>query len=385
MPESGLEVIQVLNSSYGYTGQIGYRAQYVKQALDALNIRNICLARDRGKYNEGVLQVLPLGQVIPRALNAFRLFINPKFNNRKYDAPLFDLFAKPKLEQYLSRETNNVLVAHFWEYAPKLILMVKKEGAKVVLDVPIATSREALRLQAAGLNMDTPVVGINQREENAIQLADLILAPSSYVKSVLIDGDVEEDRIMVNPFGCTITLPEKDYKKKTSLTYIFVGTLSLRKGLHHLLRAWSEGGFENDRLVLCGRVTKGARKLLTQYAFTNIQVPGHVDVQHYLAKADVFVLPTMMEGSSKAVYEAMAAGLPVITTPSSGTVAQHAQEGLIVPVADVAALHGAMMQFKLQPGLVAQYGRAAREKARYYSWERYAQGVVGAYKQVLTS
>lgn len=383
MQFKNITIIQVMNTTYGAKGQIGYRAQFIKKKLDEDGVENVCLARDSGIGGKNVYQVLPLGQIIPRALNAYRMFVNPRFDNRKYDAPLFDYFADRRLRKALKKYNTTPVVVHFWEYSPRLIKISREAGAKVVVDVPIAPSHEALRLERAGLQLDTPIPGINIREEEAIISADLLLAPSSYISDILTGIGVSQDKIIINPFGCEIGPLVIKKKRGGALVYLFVGTLSKRKGLKYLLEAWSKGPFSKDRLLLCGRLTKNARAILNKYKFSNVVTTGHVDIGPYLKQSDIFVLPTLMEGSSKAVYEAMAAGLPVISTPSSGTVAEDGKEALIVPIGDAEKLCQAMVKLKESSEMRAEMGQAARAKVKEYSWERYARGVISVYRQAL--
>lgn len=376
-------VVQVINSTFGARGQIGFRAQFIKNALDQQGVRNIVLARDKRSSASEVHRLLPLGQLIPRALNAYRLLIDPSFDNRAWDTRLFDTFAVPALRRVLARTGGTARLVHLWESSPPLARVAVEGGARLVVDVPIAPSHEVIRLMQQGLAQDISVSRINEREDATLAMADLVISPSRYVSGVLERMGVPPERIRTVPFGCTLRpSPPVRGKSGATLTYLFMGTLSRRKGLRFLLEAWKRANLISDRLVLCGRVTRAARELLATYAAANIETPGHVDVGPYLDAADVFVLPTLMEGSSKAVYEAMGAGLPIITTPNSGTVAEDEREALIVPAGDSDALMRALLRLKKDDNLRAMLGTAARNKAREYTWERYAQGVVEIYRSL---
>ena len=66
------------------------------------------------------------------------------------------------------------------------------------------------------------------------------------------------------------------------------------------------------------------------------------EIKKEFQKADVFVLPTLAEGSATVVYEAMATGLPVITTKSAGSVIENGVDGIIIPERDPHALANAI-------------------------------------------
>jgi glycosyltransferase involved in cell wall biosynthesis len=84
------------------------------------------------------------------------------------------------------------------------------------------------------------------------------------------------------------------------------------------------------------------------------------DVRPLLARADVVVLPSLREGMSNAVMEAMAAGRPVVATRVGGTPELLAGRGLIVPPADPVALAVAIGQVLSDHGLAVRLGEAAR-------------------------
>ena len=377
-------VVQVINSTYGARGQIGFRAQFVKNALDAQGIANAILARDKRAQASDVHRVLPLGQLIPRALNAYRMLIDARFDNRAWDTRLFDRFAVPALRRLLQDGESMHRVVHLWESSPMLAELALRSGARLVVDVPIAPSHEVIRLMQLGLAEDISVPRVNEREDKTLAMADLVVSPSRYVSDVLVRMGVQPERIRMVPFGCALR-PSRFPKAKPDggLTYLFMGTLSRRKGLRFLLEAWTRANLRSDRLVLCGRVTRAARELLAMFQAPNIEITGHVDVEPYLDAADVFVLPTLMEGSSKAVYEAMGAGLAIITTPNSGTVAVDEQEALIVPAGDSDSLMRAILRLKDDADLRARLGVAARAKAGEYTWERYGQSVVATYRSLM--
>jgi glycosyltransferase involved in cell wall biosynthesis len=62
------------------------------------------------------------------------------------------------------------------------------------------------------------------------------------------------------------------------------------------------------------------------------------EVRRHYQWADVFVFPSLCEGSAMVTYEALAAGLPVITTPNAGSVVRDGVDGFIVPIRDAEAI-----------------------------------------------
>lgn len=96
-----------------------------------------------------------------------------------------------------------------------------------------------------------------------------------------------------------------------------------------------------------------------------LEWPGHVDVQPWLARASVYVLPSYREGVPRSTQEAMAMGRPVITTDAPGcreTVIDGGN-GFLVPVRDVDALAERMLRFIENPALIETMGRRSRQLA----------------------
>jgi glycosyltransferase involved in cell wall biosynthesis len=97
-----------------------------------------------------------------------------------------------------------------------------------------------------------------------------------------------------------------------------------------------------------------------------------------MAAADVFVFPSLFEGSAVVTYEALASGLPSIVTPAAGSVARDGIEGLEVAVADVEGLAGSMERLGTDEGLRAEMAGRARERAEAFGWDRYHAAVRSA-------
>lgn len=88
------------------------------------------------------------------------------------------------------------------------------------------------------------------------------------------------------------------------------------------------------------------------------------DVAEFMRGLDVFALPSLAEGVSNTILEAMASGLPVLATRVGGNaeLVEAERTGLLVPSADVSAMAGALLRLAQDPELRAAFGQAGRQR-----------------------
>jgi glycosyltransferase involved in cell wall biosynthesis len=140
------------------------------------------------------------------------------------------------------------------------------------------------------------------------------------------------DRCAIVPFGADAvftmqTRPAHD----GPLRVLTVGSVFLRKGAPYVLEAARQTkGIATYRMVGPIGVTAQAEAELRQHVELIGAVPRSEIIEHY-RWADVFLLPSLCEGSANAIYEALATGLPVICTPNAGSVVRDGIDGYIVP------------------------------------------------------
>jgi glycosyltransferase involved in cell wall biosynthesis len=102
------------------------------------------------------------------------------------------------------------------------------------------------------------------------------------------------------------------------------------------------------------------------------------EVHEHFKWADVFLFPSRSEGSATVTYEALAAGLPVITTLNSGSIVEDGLSGFIVPVGDVEAIVERLERFMASPKLLQDMTHAAAERSRFGTVEAYGERLLKA-------
>jgi UDP-glucose:(heptosyl)LPS alpha-1,3-glucosyltransferase len=172
---------------------------------------------------------------------------------------------------------------------------------------------------------------------------------------------------------------------------LFVGKGFARKGLAVLLAAIGQlyaAGARGLRLAVVGQgATVRWEGLARELGIADrVRFVGHAsDPEAYYVAADVFVLPTFFDPFANATLEAMASGLPVITSRSNGAseILTPGADGLVVDdprdAAGVARAIGDLMD----PARREAMGRAARETALRYTWEGPLQATLDVYARTL--
>jgi alpha-maltose-1-phosphate synthase len=260
----------------------------------------------------------------------------------------------------------------------------KSLGTVCVLDQSIGhicTGLQLLREEAKlhpdfadSLPTNVPEWLIERCSQEAL-LADCVLSPSEYVRHSLIANGVEPARIAALPFGVD---PERFQpglgRMEKTFRLLFVGQLSQRKGIKYLLEAFRSLRLPSAELVLVGNVA-GSGKGLLRYRdmFQHIPNVPRAEVHHWFERADVFVYPSLHEGSALAIYEALACGLPIITTPNSGSIVQDGIQGYIVPIRDVERLKEKILLLYENRELRQEMSRRARLRAEEFTWAAYRQ------------
>ncbi len=207
-------------------------------------------------------------------------------------------------------------------------------------------------------------------------------------RQLIRDLDLPESHVTSVPTGIDLAhyTPRDKAAARRALglpeTGFFVGivaTLRSWKGHRYLLDAWAGLPAGSDRLLVVGD-GPGRDNLHRQAADLGIAervvMPGNQDdVAPWLAALDVFALPSYAnEGVPQAIMQAMAMGLPVVSTPvgSIAEVVADGETGLLVPPRDSGALRAALARLAGDPALCRRLGEAGAARAG----ERFADGLM---------
>jgi glycosyltransferase involved in cell wall biosynthesis len=204
---------------------------------------------------------------------------------------------------------------------------------------------------------------------------------------------IGKDRLAVVPNGIRTDLfhPMDGVAREKGRIIVTNSSDTPLKGLYHLLQAVADiGGGRRIHLVVVGRPKKGGgiEKLIGRLGIGDrITFTGRIDHAEYVrqyARAEMAVVPSVYEGFGLPAGEAMACGVPVISTTGGALPEVVGDAGLLVPPADPAALARAIRTLYDHPQLAAKLGQAGRRRVlAEFTWERAAQQTVAVYREVI--
>lgn len=272
----------------------------------------------------------------------------------------------------------------------ELLQAARRRGLRAVMEQTIAPMRVELQLLAdeAGRfpGWEAPTEGARaseycDREEEEWKSADLILCGSEFVRDGIAQCGGPVEKCVVVPYG--VDLPEGRRKNAEGrrggpLRVLTVGSVGLRKGSPYVLEAAKlMKGKAVFRIVGGMGVTPDAEAQLREHLELTGSVPGSELAGHF-AWSDVFLLPSLCEGSATVTYEALAYGLPVICTANTGSVIRDGIEGFIVPIRDAAAIVDRLHRFLNDHELLEQMSKSAFARAKEFTVAKYGDRLTNA-------
>jgi glycosyltransferase involved in cell wall biosynthesis len=242
-----------------------------------------------------------------------------------------------------------------------------------------------------------PALEYCQREEAEWEAADLILCGSEFVRDGIGNCGGPVGKCVVVPYGVDITNPLStvhspqpqrpdevatiNHQLSTlnrPLRVLTVGAVGLRKGAPYVMEAAKrlKGQAEFRWVGPINLMPKAAAEMGQHVELSGAVPRGEVD--RHFGWADIFLLPSLCEGSATATYEALGHGLPEICTANTGSVVRDGREGFIVPVRDASAIAGRVERLAQDAELRAQMAAHAKARAAEFTVAKYGQRLLAA-------
>ncbi len=253
-------------------------------------------------------------------------------------------------------------------------VQAKQRGARYVcerLSTHIRFQDQLLKAEHENYNLPYVPIEIEtiEREELEYDAADLIVVPSNYVYESFVNQGVDESKLRIVPLSVRLDNWYSEKSRDKEFRILFVGQMTIRKGLGYLAKAVHRASFSKYKLVLIGARSKETRQLLSGLNEDNMELLGlcsQEEVRNEMSRASVVVLPSIEDGFGLTILEAMASGCPVIASNSCGVseLIRDGIDGYVVPAGDAELLADRLTTLYNDRLLVEQMGIAAAEHAR---------------------
>ncbi len=185
---------------------------------------------------------------------------------------------------------------------------------------------------------------------------------------------------------------EHDYSDRRPLRLLYAGTwldqrgiFYLRDALTHLLASFTDWTMTFAGVATNEETVRNFFGEALQNHISVLPVVANTQMPNLYADHDVFLLPSLMEGLPFVVLEAMASGLPVITTETCGMVdiIEDGVDGLLIPPGDASAIERAIILLAGSPDLRARLGKSAQVRMREHTWRKSAEKVEVLFQSVV--
>tara|TARA_Y100000034_G_scaffold130601_1_gene189419 strand:- start:1539 stop:2651 length:1113 start_codon:yes stop_codon:yes gene_type:complete len=176
-------------------------------------------------------------------------------------------------------------------------------------------------------------------------------------------------------------------KRNKNLEIICVARLIQRKGISYLISAISKLKKKNIRLTIIGSGIEKEnlgfqiKKLHLEEKVRLLNEIPHEKLPEYYSNSDLFVLPSLNEGMSNTILEAIASGLPIITTDTGGSTELIKGNGIIVNKKNSEEIKEAILKLYNDKDLIKEMSKKSRKRAEELDWKKVAKNYYNYYKK----
>ncbi|MCX6788972.1 MAG: glycosyltransferase family 4 protein [Candidatus Jorgensenbacteria bacterium] len=325
-------------------------------------------------------------EILQRSGKYIPAFVRSKLNYQYFTHEIFDTIASRKIKK------SDIFVG--WSsFCLKSLRKAKECGALTVIDHgsahPIFQERIlSEEYEMCGIKFYKTHEKLLSKALDEYNEADYIAIPSIYSKKTFLDNNIPEEKLLHVPYGVSLAEFKELPKSDNIFRVVFAGGISIRKGVHYLLKAFSELNLPNSELILVGTVEPEMSTFLKKYE-GHYKLIGHVNqktLHEYYSNSSVFVLNSIEEGFGMVIIQAMACGLPVIATINTGgpDIINDGVEGFIIPIRDVEKLKEKLSYLYENQDICKQMGQSAKERVSSgFTWDDYGDRMVREYERIL--
>lgn len=350
--------------------------------------------RLREEFGRRVIRGLPRGKIEADQLPELARVIATRLGLRSAQTGSDAWYSLDAMNRRVAMRAGELLrrrpkagVVYCYEDAALEAFMVAEElGRRSVLELPITDWRTMRRILAEELEHAPAWAGTIEalkdgpkrldRKDEEIRIADAVCVPSEFVRQGFLKEYGDRVPVHVVPYGGPAPSDEPPASRRDGapLKVVYVGHVRQRKGVSYLFSA-VERVRSMVELTLVGPGPDEECPALTQALAGHrwVKPVPHPEVMRLLSAQHVMVFPSLAEGFGLVILEAMAQGVPVITTPHTGgpDIIEDGVDGFIVPVRDPEAIAERLTWLHDDENRRTAMALAAKRKAAACSWQRY--------------
>ena len=231
--------------------------------------------------------------------------------------------------------------------------------------------------------------GVLEYEEREFAEADALLCPSEFVVKTFMDQGFSRERLVRFIYGVDekkFHPSDKPRVPEAGLKMIFVGVCAVRKGLHFALEAWLKSdASKTGRFLIAGDFIPAYRqKLAPMLAHPSVEVLGQrQDVPELMRACDLFVLPSIEEGSALVTSEARGCGCVLLVSEATGAICRHMVNALVHRVGDVQTLSEHITRLHQDRELLEKLRAASLCTVHEITWTTAGVSLLHAYQEVI--
>jgi glycosyltransferase involved in cell wall biosynthesis len=231
-----------------------------------------------------------------------------------------------------------------------------------------------------------------EREEAEYIEANIVTVPSLFAFRSFVEQGIPAEKLRLLPYGVNVSRFQKVAEPTESqFDILYVGAMSLRKGIQYLVQAYKKIKHPNKSLTFVGAPSRELIKMLKMRNLwpEDTKVLGHVpqaELKNIMSRSSVLVLPSIEDGFGMVMAQAMACGSPVIASSNTGgeDLFKDGEEGYIVQIRDVDALAERLQQLADKPELRVIMGKRALARVQSMGgWNNYGDKAMAIYTEVL--
>ena len=305
-----------------------------------------------------------------------------------------DVLGNQRFAQQIGRDIRGPEQFALWGYNASSLSsfeLGRTSGRKLILDRTIGDFRLYNRLMAevaeshAEWFIPTDRAAPNdqiERDQREYELADVILAGSEFCAKTVREfgGPATAGKVRVLPYCfdealfASAPVPQP-LNPGEPVRFLFIGQLSPRKGVHHLLEAFARIPPSAASLTMVGEL-RVPRATFSRYADRVAYVPTvpRSEIPAIMAAHHVLVFPSYFEGSALSLIEALASGMGVIQTRAAGNGAT-VETGMMLDSPNTETLYAALMAAIDDRSRIDLWRVNAQAEAKRYSFAAYRENI----------